>query len=121
MFEVILFFAVFRSLISQHTTKNKTTQNKTLEKKQEKLQSDIESISNKIQNLKEEKETVKKIIAKYYNENRLKQEYIDRTDEDLIEHFKSGLLKKHQSPDVLLRHNEFIKILDIMRKEVAWQ
>jgi len=106
--------------LSELKNKIKENNNKTLEKKQEKLQTDFDKLDKIIKNLTEEKQTVEKIIDKYYKNNNLKSIYIDRTDKDLIAHFKKGLLKKYQSADILLRQNETIKILDLMRKEAIW-
>ena len=62
------------------------------------------------------------ILTIYYNsQGKLKDEYWDRTDTDLLDYFKNGLLKNYRSDDVLLRKRERIKILDEIRKEVKWE
>ncbi len=61
------------------------------------------------------------IIETYYSNGKIKDEYWDRTDNELIEHFSSGLMKKYKSEDILLRKDLKIKILDYVRKEVSWE
>jgi len=95
--------------------------NSTAKKKLDKIISEIESIETQIEQLESELEEVKKIFEKYYENNELKEEYYDRTDKNLISHFEKGLLKQYKSEDILLRKNEVIKILDVIRKEVVWE
>ncbi len=95
--------------------------NATAKKKLDKTVSEIESIETQIEQLENELEQVKEIFEKYYENNELKEEYYDRTDKELINHFEKGLLKAYKSDDILLRKNEVIKILDAIRKEVIWE
>lgn len=60
-------------------------------------------------------------LNKYYNNNKLKSEYTERTDEELLNHFKDGLLAQFKSEDILLRQKETHTILDYIRKEVVWE
>lgn len=87
----------------------------------EKLDSEIEIIKSKIKNLETEKDTVIEILETYYDKDNLKDEFYERTDQNLIDHFEKGLLVKHKSNDVLLRKTETHKILDSIRKEVIWE
>ncbi len=112
--------SILEKELSDINDRIKEKENKTLEKKQIKLSSDIEKLSELIKTVTEEKETVEKFIDKYYENEKLKSKYTDRTDKELITQFKTGLFKKYQSPDVLLRKTETVKILDLMRKEVLW-
>ncbi len=98
----------------------KDKSNKTLEKKLIKLKSDYKKLNEIIKIISEEKQEVENIINQYYKNGNLKINYIDRTDKNLTAHFKNGLLKKHQSTDILLRQNETVKILDYMRREAIW-
>lgn len=98
-------------------TKGETAKSK---KSIEKLEIELEELKIKIKELKAEKETVIEILTNYYENDILKEEYYERTDEDLIEHFDKGLLVKYKSNDILLRKTETHKILDSIRKEVLW-
>lgn len=60
------------------------------------------------------------ILQKFYENDRLKAEFIERTDKELIEHFKNGLMVQWQSSDIVLRETEQLTILDKMRQEVVW-
>jgi len=101
--------------------KNKDKPSKALEKKIEDLNEDLEKCQAIIEQLKADRSECERIIKTYYNkEGNLKEEYHERTDETLISHFSTGLLKKKKSDDVLLRKTKTIKILDAIRKEVVW-
>lgn len=93
---------------------------KTLSDKIEKLKTDIEAQKEKIQNLETEKAQVSEILEFYYKSDKLKSDYTERTDTDLIGHFKNGLLSRHKSDDIVLRTTELQTILDNIRKEVVW-
>ena len=95
--------------------------NATTKKKLNKIVSELEKIDKQIEQLENELEQLKEIFEKYYKNNELKEEYYDRTDKELINHFENGLLKDYKSDDILLRKNEVIKILDAIRKEVIWE
>ena len=97
--------------------KNKDKPSKALEKKIEDLNEDLEKCQAIIEQLKADRSECERIIKTYYNkEGNLKEEYHERTDETLISHFSTGLLKKKKSDDVLLRKTKTIKILDAIRK-----
>lgn len=96
--------------------KNSATQNKI-----EKLSEDIESYTQKIASLKTEKTEVVSILLTYYENDTLKQEYTERTDSILVNHFKNGLLSRYKSDDILLRKTARQTILDAIRQEVVWQ
>jgi type I restriction enzyme M protein len=93
---------------------------KTLSDKIKKLKSDIEAQKEKIANLESEKTQVTEIIETYYVDDKLKADYAERTDTDLIRHFKNGLLSRYKSDDIVLRTTELQTILDNIRKEVIW-
>ena len=80
----------------------------------------IKTSNVKLNELQQNKTSIENVFAKYYANNLLKEEFNDRTDKDLIDVFKTGLLKQYKSEDVLLRNTKEIKILDAIRKEVLW-
>lgn len=94
---------------------------KTLSNKIEKLKIDTKAQKDKIDNLEAEKAEVTKILQTYYEGDKLKSEYTERTDTDLINHFKSGLLSRYKSDDIVLRTTELHTILDNIRKDVVWE
>jgi len=102
-------------------TKFAEKENDTLKKKIEKLLTDIEGQNQKILNVQTEKVLVENIFEKYYQANKLKDEFTERTDKELLNHFKNGVLNRYKSEDILLRRNETLTILDAIRKEVIWE
>jgi len=92
-----------------------------LKKKVEKLKSEIEPQKKKIEILEAEKNKVIEIFETYYDGDKLKIEYAERTDSELINHFKDGVLSRHKSDDIVLRSNELLTILDNIRREVIWE
>ena len=68
-----------------------------------------------------EKAQVAEILETYYESDKLKSEYSERTDIDLINHFKNGVLFRYKSDDIVLRTTELQTILDNIRKEVIWE
>lgn len=95
--------------------------NKTLEKKFLAICEDIEKVGNRLEALKNEKDEATNVHTTYYQtNNKIKDEYFDRTDETLINYFKNGIMQRWASGDILLRKNEKIKILDSIRKSVKW-
>jgi type I restriction enzyme M protein len=98
--------------------KDKTAKSK---KSIDKLNLEIELLKSKIVDLKTEKETVRILLETYYDKDILKDEFYERTDQALIEHFEKGILVKYKSNDVLLRKKETHKILDSIRKGVIWE
>lgn len=93
----------------------------TLKKKAEKLNADIEAQNTKIENSETEKSKVIEIFKKYYENDKLKAEFSERTDKELISHFKNGVLSRYKSDDIVLRTSELLTILDNIRKDVVWE
>ena len=89
-------------------------------KKIEKIQYDMEVITEKLKKLEAEKVEIYNFFEQYYINNTLKNEYKDRVDQRLIEMFKNGLLVHYQSDDIVLLSSEIVKLLDIIRKDVVW-
>lgn len=95
--------------------------NKTLEKKLLSVCEDIEKVGNRLEALQNEKDEAINVHTTYYQaNNKIKDEYFDRTDETLINYFKNGIMKRWASSDILLRRDEELKILDSIRKSVKW-
>lgn len=90
-------------------------------KKAEKLTVDIEAQQEKIEGVEAEKAQVVEILETYYESDKLKAEYSERTDADLISHFKNGVLSRYKSDDIVLRTTELLTILDNIRKDVIWE
>ncbi len=101
--------------------KNAEKETDALKKKAEKLNSDIEVQNKKIENAETEKAHVIKIFKKYYESDKLKTEFSERTDTELISHFKNGVLSRYKSDDIVLRSSELLTILDNIRKDVVWE
>ena len=102
-------------------TKIKDKETEALKKKAEKLTTDIEAQKEKIEGVEAEKAQVVEILETYYESDKLKSEYSERTDTDLINHFKNGVLSRYKSDDIVLRTTELQTILDNIRKEVIWE
>ncbi|TAG06705.1 MAG: restriction endonuclease subunit M [Cytophagia bacterium] len=97
-------------------------ENETLKQKIEKLKKIIESKSKKIEKLENDHKIVVHIFETYYQNNLLKNEYAERTENELLQHFKkNGLLEHRKSKDIVLRKNNLLTILDYIRNEVSWQ
>lgn len=107
--------------LSISETKFAEKENDTLKKKIEKLIAEIENQTQKIENQTIEKTLVKSIFETYYKADKLKEAFEDRTDKELINHFKNGVLCRFKSDDIVLRKTELITILDNIRKEVIWE
>ena len=102
-------------------TKFADKENDTLKKKIEKLTVELESQRQKIENLTTEKTLVVSIFETYYQLDKLKAEFAERTDKALINHFKSGVLARYKSDDIVLRKIELLTILDSIRRDVIWE
>lgn len=107
--------------IEEQIEKEKTKKEK--EKKPEKL----EQIDKKIELLTTEKdklcaeyEEIKAFALKYYDGDTLKKMYLERTDEALVEEFKSGRLQEYQSNYIALHKNTYLTVLDHMR-DIEWE
>jgi type I restriction enzyme M protein len=101
--------------------KNAEKETDGLKKKAEKLNSDIEIQNRKIEISETEKAQVIKVFKKYYEGDKLKTEFSERTDLELISHFKNGVLSRYKSDDIVLRTSELLTILDNIRKDVVWE
>jgi type I restriction enzyme M protein len=96
-------------------------ENDTLKKKIERLSVDVESQTQNILAVEAEKALVERIFVSYYQADKLKVDFSERTDKELINHFKSGILQRYKSDDIVLRQHELLTILDNIRKEVVWE
>jgi type I restriction enzyme M protein len=94
---------------------------KAQKKKVEKLKTDNEDQTIKIAKLEAEKVQIISIFETYYDGDTLKTEYAERTDSELINHFKNDVLSRYKSDDIVLRSTELLTILDNIRKEVIWE
>src|SRR5690554_2725354 len=101
--------------------KIKDKETEALKKKAEKLTADLEAQQEKIEGVEAEKAQVVEILETYYESDKLKSDYLERTDADLINHFKNGLLSRYKSDDIVLRTTELQTILDNIREEVIWE
>lgn len=90
------------------------------EKKCLRLQEELQSLQERLLDLEQQKEKALNILETYYENNKIKEEFFDRTDETLIHYFKNGIMKQWVSNDILLRKNVEIKILDSIRKQIQW-
>lgn len=111
----------FKTELEAVNKKNGNKETESLKKKAEKLNADIEVQIVKIEQIEAEKTQVTKILKKYYEGDKLKPEFAERTDAELISHFKNGLLSRYKSDDIVLRTTELLTILDNIRKEVEWE
>jgi len=102
-------------------TKFAEKENDTLKKKIEKLTSEVQNWQTKIDSRVAEKALVESIFETYYNSDKLKEEFEERTDKELINHFKNGVLQRYKCDDIVLRKTELLTILDNIRKEVIWE
>jgi type I restriction enzyme M protein len=102
-------------------TKFTEKENETLKKKIEKLSSEVQSLQTKIESQKAEKTLVERVFETYYKADKLKEEYTERTDKELINHFKNGVLQRYKCDDIVLRKTELLTILDNIRKDVIWE
>lgn len=92
-----------------------------LKKKAEKFNAEIETKNTKIEQTETEKAQVVEIFKKYYEAEKLKAEFHERTDNELISHFKNGVLSHYKSDDIVLRTSESLTILDSIRRDVVWE
>ena len=101
-------------------TKFVEKENDTLKKKIEKLTAEVQRLQTKIEKIATERKWVESIFETYYKADKLKDDYTERTDKELINHFKNGVLARYISEDIVLRKTEVLTILDAIRKEVVW-
>jgi len=102
------------------TKKIKDKSTSALVKKQKLNTENLKSTKGKLQNLQDEYKKALEIYELYYENDKIKNGYFDRVDEILINHFRSGIMKRWASNDILLRKNEEVKILDSIRKSIKW-
>ncbi|MDI2586601.1 N-6 DNA methylase [Psychrobacillus sp. NEAU-3TGS] len=87
-----------------------------------KQQNQLESVTAEVAYLQETISEVNEVFAKYYDDNGiLREEYLERDDEELINKFKYGFLTLLKSEEIVLREQNRIKILDYIRQEVKWE
>ena len=98
----------------------KSKQSESDKKKINKLQLELNSLSKSKELIEEERDKVCNFVEKYYKDRLLKPEYAERTDKELLEWFKTGLLSEYRSKEILLRNNLKLKILDALRQDVSW-
>jgi len=84
------------------------------------IQEDIAPHEEKLENTKHEKIQALEIYNLYYENDTIKDSYYDRLDKELIKYFKSGIMKRWKSNDILLRKNTKLKILDNLRMSIKW-
>lgn len=112
--------SVLSNAISTEINK-KEKENKT--EKIEILNQKISNLENQKAKLETELSDVKSFISKYYNkfddEYKLKDEYIERTDTNLISEFRSGHLQNYRSNAVALHKTIHNTVLDYMR-DIDW-
>ena len=120
------------SAIRKHYDELKATIKTTIEKeedkqKKEKKPEKSDAINKRINRLREalgstesEEMTVGDFINKYYNGDKLRDEFSERTDDELIRMFKDGFLSNFQSTRIALHKSTHRTILDYMR-ELNWE
>jgi type I restriction enzyme M protein len=92
----------------------------TLLRKSNLLKEQIEDIEKNLKACRVEKNNALHIYNTYYEKDKIKLEYFDRTDKELIAFFDKGIMKRWVSTDILLREKEEKTILDSIRKSVKW-
>ncbi len=92
----------------------------TIEKRLEKLNADLQAINELVAKQASDNAVIEEMLACYYGDNTLKDEYLERTDSELICHFKNGLLSRYKSDNIVLRKTSQYTLLDAIRQEVTW-
>ena len=87
--------------------------------KKDSLQKKKNSLTSKLSDITEEANRIKEFLEKYYESGKLKDEFIERTDSELIKEFKGGKLSDYCSYRIALHSNTNTCILDYMRK-IEW-
>jgi type I restriction enzyme M protein len=110
--------AARKKKISEQNTKGNNTDKakKELDKEEKKL----EKLSNDYAVAEDNIKVTETALNRFYENNKLKETYCERTDEMLINLFTTGVLSVWKSEDVLLRKKEKLKILDHFRQNVKW-
>jgi len=84
------------------------------------VNTNIEQSQEKLEKSKIEYNEALEIYKLYYEKDILKDNYYDRTNDKLIKFFKSGIMRRWASNDIILRKKEEVKILDSLRMSVKW-
>jgi type I restriction enzyme M protein len=92
----------------------------TLLRKSELLIEHIEDVEESLETSKFEKDEALSVYETYYENDKIRTEHFDRTDEELIRYFNKGIMRRWASSDILLRVEEERTILDTIRKSVKW-
>lgn len=79
----------------------------------------ITSLNNELSILKNELPVIKAFVQKYYSQGLLKEEYKERDNNELINEFRYGKLKKYASHRVALHRQTYSTVLDYMR-DISW-
>jgi type I restriction enzyme M protein len=82
-------------------------------KKLKRLQSELVQANKNVKKAQED-------CIRYYENDYLKEKFVERTDKELMDLFTTGIFKLWKSEDVALRKTERIKILDHFRQSVRW-
>jgi type I restriction enzyme M protein len=83
------------------------------------LQERIKDLEREKENLEKEYAYVTDFIDTYYDQGTLKEKYSERTDEKLINEFKTGNLQVYASNQIAIHKLTHSSILDYMR-DIAW-
>lgn len=86
-----------------------------------KIQTKIEKNKIELEEIIKNRNMIDEAIDKFYEKDLLKEKYLDRVDDELVNLFSNKLLVEHKSEDILLRKNIAIKILDKIRQTVKWE
>ena len=70
--------------------------------------------------LERELKEVENFMAVYYDNDTLREEFLERTDEILINEFKNGRLQQYASSAIALHNKAHLTILDYMR-DIHWE
>lgn len=105
------------TLVKKNEIKESITNNKRIEK----ITGELDSIVLRTEALNKEKSIVEDILDRFYDEDVIKAEYSERTNEELISSFKNAFLVRYKSNDILLRQVVSCNILDAIRREVVWE
>lgn len=89
-------------------------------KQTQKLANKLSDLEKKKNSLIDEMNEIRLFINTYYDHGDLKEEYLERSDKNLISEFSNGRLKKYRSDAVALHENTYNTLLDYMRK-IVWE
>lgn len=80
----------------------------------------IKTLETSKSDLESEYAEIQKFISTYYDEDTLKPDFLERTDDILIHEFKSGRLQAYRSEYIALHKTTYTTILDYMR-DIIWE